>query len=110
MKISLNDLYRKKIQQIRLNRSCVCVNEREYSVFALFLAEFAPTGAYVSHYYGQWHYGKSINIVGLDEQGNFYYRCTDGSIRYYHHLDKTETYLFNSEREFLYAIQPINEY
>lgn len=110
MKISLNDLYHKKIQQIRLKRSCVCVNQREYSVFALFLAEFSPNGNFVSHYYGQWHHGKSINIIGLDEQGNFYYRCTDGSIRYYYHLDKTETYLFNSEREFLYAIQPINEY
>ncbi|WP_066803988.1 hypothetical protein [Moraxella oblonga] len=106
MSLSLDELYRKKIQDMRFNISCVSANEQEYPIFALFLPEFSPNGNFVSHHYGQWHHGKSINILGLDEQGNFYYRCADGSVRYYHHIHKTETYIANSERAFLTAIQP----
>lgn len=83
MSLSLNELYRKKIQDIRFNIGCVLANEQEYPIFALFLPEFSPNGNFVNHHYGQWHHGKSINILGLDERGNFYCRYIDGLIYYY---------------------------
>lgn len=50
-----------------------------------------------------------MNLVAIDDKGNFYYRYPDGSMRYYEHSTATETVIAKSVKAFLLGIEPENK-
>ena len=48
----------------------------------------------------RWWRGKSVAIVGVDVDGNFFLRHTDGSVRFWEHSKKAETKVAKSVSEF----------
>jgi hypothetical protein len=48
----------------------------------------------------RWWRGKAVTIVGVDVDGNFFLRHSDGSVRFWEHSKKAETTVAKSVREF----------
>lgn len=48
----------------------------------------------------KWWRGKQVTLIGVDVDGNFFLRHSDGSVRYWEHSKKAETVAAKSIREF----------
>jgi hypothetical protein len=48
----------------------------------------------------RWWRGKSATIVGVDVDGNFFIGHSDGSVRFWEHSRKVDTFVAKSVREF----------
>ena len=52
-----------------------------------------------------WWRGKQVCIIGVDLEGNFFLRHSDGSVRYWDHQSKTDIVVAASVREFVSRIE-----
>ena len=48
----------------------------------------------------KWWRGKQVSIVGVDVDGNFFLRHSDGSVRYWEHSKRSESVVAKSVKEF----------
>ena len=49
----------------------------------------------------RWWRGKQVNIVAVDVDGNFFLRHGDGSVRYWEHAKKADSFVAKSVKEFV---------
>jgi hypothetical protein len=52
-----------------------------------------------------WWRGKDVSVIAVDVNGNFFLRHSDGSVRYWHHVNATEFVVAPSVREFLRSLR-----
>jgi hypothetical protein len=48
----------------------------------------------------KWWRGKSVTIIGVDVDGNFFLRHCDGSVRYWEHSKQSDCVVAKSVKEF----------
>jgi hypothetical protein len=48
-----------------------------------------------------WWRGKSVTIIGVDVDGNFFLRHSDGSVRFWEHAKKSDIVVAKSVQEFV---------
>jgi hypothetical protein len=48
----------------------------------------------------KWWRGKQVTIIGVDVDGNFFLRHSDGSVRYWEHSKKSDSVVAKSVKEF----------
>lgn len=48
----------------------------------------------------RWWRGKEVTIIGVDVDGNFFLRHSDGSVRFWEHVRNSEFVVAKSVREF----------
>lgn len=49
----------------------------------------------------KWWRGKSVTIIGVDVDGNFFLRHCDGSVRFWEHSKKSDAVVAKSVKEFV---------
>ena len=47
-----------------------------------------------------WWRGKEASLVGADVNGNFFLRCSDGSVRYWQHSEQSDLLVAKSVKKF----------
>jgi hypothetical protein len=52
-----------------------------------------------------WWRGKSVFIIGVDLDGNFFLGHCDGTVRYWNHRTQADTIIAPSVREFIHGLQ-----
>ena len=53
----------------------------------------------------KWWRGKSVHIIGLDVDGNFFLRHCDGSVRYWEHSKQSEQIVAKSVKDFVNSLR-----
>jgi len=53
----------------------------------------------------KWWRGKSVTIIGVDVDGNFFLRHSDGSVRYWEHAKQSDTVVAKSVKEFVSGLR-----
>lgn len=77
----------------------VRIGEREVAIIILIPeSEWRPFSA-------DWWHGKEACIIGADEQGNFFLRHCDGSVRFWEHAKHADVVVAKSVRDFVAMIQ-----
>ena len=80
-------------------RNSIRIGERDVEIVILIPEnEWRPFSA-------SWWRGKEACIVGADEQGNFFLRHCDGSVRYWEHAVQADTVVSKSVAEFVRMIR-----
>ena len=49
----------------------------------------------------EWWRGKEVNLIAVEENGNFFLRHCDGTVRYWRHAEQEDEIVAKSVREFV---------
>jgi hypothetical protein len=80
-------------------RRRVLIEGREVEVaFLLRTRDWRPLRA-------DWWRGTDVSVIGADLMGNFFLRHCDGSVRYWHHAEATDTIIAPNVRDFVASLQ-----
>lgn len=53
-----------------------------------------------------WWHGKAVSLIGVEENGNFFLRHCDGTVRYWDHSKQDDEIIAKSVRDFVAALEP----